>query len=238
MLIKYLKRMVRSMIYWKRRKAPHLGWFTSLFTILLVSIGLYSWFSSHSSYLPQMGGSTAVAIISGLTVGLGVHRLRRPSDSELPSVKQTFSRSNNSDKIDFGLKNYGNGAAHYIQIKVTEANSEEAIFKVKPRDPPVHLEEDEFFGFIYDDRVSGKGLLDGLKSEQRTDEMLHIHYSYMSSLGSRAPPEAHAERDDEYVLDDFDGRAKENPRRMKIDAIVSYCDDGAIEKPTTFIENE
>ena len=222
----------------KRRIAPYLDWFTISITAVLVFIGFYSWLLSRLPVFPQMGGSTAVAIISGLTVGMGVHRLRRPNESEQPSVKQTFSRSDNSDKIDFGLKNYGNGAAHYIQIKVTEANSEEPIFKVTPREPPVHLEEDEFFGFIHDERVSGKGLLDGINSKQITDGMIHIHYSFVSSLGSRAPPEAYAERDDEYILDDLEGKAKEYPRRMEVETIVSYCGDRFIQGPSTFIENE
>lgn len=209
----------------KRRIAPHLDWFTTITMVFLVGIGIYSWFQPRFLGLPQMGSSTAVAIISGLTVGLAVHRLRRPKEVEQPSVKQTFNWSDHTNIADFGLKNYGNGTAHYIQIEVTNANSGKELFSLKPREPPVHLEEDEFFGFMYDRRSEDDRLLAEIREKKEIDGMVHIYYSFVSSMGSRAPPEAYSERPDEYVLDNVVEVAKMEPRRMELKRIQSLCRD-------------
>lgn len=203
---------------WVSNFAPNLDW-----PILIFGIGVFS--------LALLGnelfnGSAAVALVTAFTAFVAIYRLRRPDETERPAIRLSFEDIEDEEYMDFGLRNYGPGAALYLQIEAT-TDSGQTIFKFEPRDYPVHLEEGDFLGLIYDNRWSCTSLLDLPNIEgdgMPKNEKVYIYYSYVSTTGARTP-EAYnnvQERPDKPILEKLK-RESEKPRQMELRRIWRRC---------------
>jgi hypothetical protein len=141
-------------------------------------------------------------------------------------VRQTFFTNKEGTHTDFGLRNYGPGAALYLQVIVTDENGK-VICSIKPRERPLHLPEGGSLGFVYDERLSGNNSRRYLdESDEKFDQgdMIYLHYSYISDMGIREPRILNGKfkRPDECKLKklkDLDG----HPRRMELSTIQDEC---------------
>ena len=161
--------------------------------------------------------SVTIAVATAAGVFIAVYR-RRHGEKQVPAVRQTFFKHYDNSH-DFGLKNYGPGAALYLQLVVTDGNKEE-IFSLDPLEDPLHLEKGDTLGFVYDDRRPDDGLREWLKGldevAKKNDPEVELHYSYVSDAGTREPGilNGTTERPDEKI----DGLkdVSNSPRRMKV----------------------
>lgn len=190
----------------------------------MLIISVTSWYFSEQ--FPLLSASTAIVFVSAISASFAVHRLERPSNQEKPSVLQSFEETDSSEPDDFGLKNFGPGSAHYIQLLVKVNGLEEPVWQLKPLEKPVHLEEGEFLSLLNGDHFKEDSPLrnylqddDGYSEE---DE-LHLHYSYVSSTGVRIPFWVSEDRGESCVLGELDDRSVEDARGMKLKNIASNC---------------
>lgn len=179
-------------------------------------------------------GSAAVALVTAFTVFVAIYRLRRPNETERPAVRLSFENVEDEECIDFGLRNYGPGAALYLQIEAT-TDSGQTIFKFEPRDYPLHLQEGDFLGFIHDDRWSCTSLLDlpnADEDEIPKNEMVYFYYSYVSTTGVRTPESYNSvqERPDKSILEKLK-KGSEKPRQMELRRIWRRCSPQLAQNP-------
>lgn len=153
---------------------------------------------------------------SAIIAFVAVYRLRRPQDAYVPAVRPAFENTEIDSQQEFGLKNFGPGAALYFQLKIVVEETEETVFEFPPSNPPLHLPEGELLGVIYDDRLPNGRLLERIQDGEGT---LEFHYSYVSASGVREPVHVKAD-DDENILSELDSRS---PRKVEIDDIRGFC---------------
>lgn len=202
----------------KTANAPEMDWKDVAFAIILLTILVVA-------VLDFLSASLTLASITAVTAFAAIYRLRHPDQPTPPAVRQSFERDEHSDRTDFGLRNYGPEAALYIQIEVQMEGENGSLLEIEPRDPPIHLSEGEFVGFIHDDRIPDNGLSDLIGStEDDVEGQINLYYSYVSPTGQRVPKEMTDEpkRDDETILGELKG-PNQQPRRIEIEKLRDHC---------------
>lgn len=179
----------------------------------LVTLSIFYW---------RFNASHALALIATGSLLAAIYQLRHSSEPTLPPVRPDFDGTEDEKLLDFGLKNFGSEPALYIQV-VAEIDGEDVV-KLRPRQRPVHLDEDEFLGLVHDDRLPEriednndfKGILDKAEVE--------LYYSFVSTGGARAPQDMNLDDfgDDECVFEEITGE-DQDPRTMEIRRIKEYC---------------
>ncbi|WP_226006709.1 hypothetical protein [Natrinema salinisoli] len=208
--------------------APNLDRYSIIFAILVFVLAI--------SGTLLLNGSAAIALVSAVTASVAIYQLRRPDKTTRPSVRQSFT-TNGSGSTDFGLQNYGPGPALYLQLEVTIASTGRSILTIGPRDPPIHLSEEEFIGFLSNERIDNDEFVNLISdienTEVKSDEMIDLYYSYVSSTGMREPEALNVKeiRDDEDILQLLKDESQ-NPRRMEISKIRSYCTNAEQDHPS------
>jgi len=161
---------------WTEKRAPHLDKIDIGFG-LVMAVAIWI-----TVYFDWLSGSHAIAMVTAVTAFAGIYQLRHPTETLRPAVREDFDTDSN--KTDFGFRNFGPGPALYIQF-VVKVNGESRV-KLNPQDPPIHLSEGEFVGFQFDQRTDGT-LWDADDSHNRLEGDVRLHYSYVTEQGLREP---------------------------------------------------
>jgi len=200
-----------------RRNARHIDIIDVALLFILV-IGIIIAVAADIALFPPPNTPTdAILILTGLTAFYGQYRLRHPVDEPVPSMRPTYD----SQYMAYGLKNYGPGPALYIQLKVTVSDDDfDGRRILSPHEPPVHLEEGEFYPISDNERLTS--LIENVAG----DQYLRFHYSFVSRWGIREPIHLHgiADRpDDSGILSDE--HLTDDPRRIRVKKYHEYSFD-------------
>lgn len=202
----------------KNKYTPFIDEFDAIVGAVLAGITALAW------YFDWLSVSVVVAIATAAGVFIAIYR-RRHGEKITPAVRPAYFTEPGDGTADFGLKNFGPGPALYLQLEVEKSNGE-TLFTLKPRQRPLHLQEEDTLGFLHDDFATDNRFQKELKSSDKIeeDEMVYLHFSYFSDRGVREPIQLNgiAETQDECIFEEL--RDLDNtPRRMELTEIKSEC---------------